>query len=71
MKLKDLKPILKSSIGRIQWTIVYDYTIHRDIEYGCSVEYAIKNYGDFGVEKIESCIENNQDYLLISVAKEN
>ena len=35
----------------IAYSNVYDYTIHRDIEYGCSVEYAIKNYGDFGVEK--------------------
>lgn len=71
MKLKELKPILQSHTGYIQWAIVYDCKTNKDIEYGCSIDYAIKNYGELKVERIQSYMENNQDYIVISVEKEN
>lgn len=69
MKLKDLKPILHSKTGAIQWAIVYDYDKHEDLEYGCSVEYAMIHYGECEVKRISSCynFENGFDYLVITI----
>lgn len=67
MKLKDLKPILRSQTGSIQLCIVYDLNRYEDIAHGCSAEYAIKNYGERAVSRICSCVENGQDYIVIEV----
>ena len=52
MKLKDLKDILTSERCSIQDTIVYDYNNNADLETGCSVEYAVANYGEYEVKRI-------------------
>jgi hypothetical protein len=52
MKLKDLKPVLYSLCGDVQFAIVYDWEENRDLENGCSVEYAIDKYGDRPVRRI-------------------
>ena len=67
MKLENLKPILRSQTGMIQHCIVYDLSRYEDIAHGCSAEYAIDNYGDRTVNRIYSCIENGQDYIVIDV----
>lgn len=54
MKLNTLKPILFSSRGNIQFAIVYDSNKHADVENGCSIEYAVKNYGECEVKHIEA-----------------
>ena len=67
MKLKDLKPILRSTTGHLQECIVYDWKKNEDIAHGCSAEYAINNHGERTVLRIYSCIENGQDYIVIEV----
>ena len=52
MRLKDLAPVLRSFRGYIQMAIIYDVEDDIDIETGCSVEYAIANYGERIVEHI-------------------
>lgn len=59
MKLKDLKSILQSRIGDMQWAIVWDATICEDLEVGCSIDYAIANYGDREVYRIKADHEAN------------
>lgn len=54
MKLKDLKPVLYSSRGSIQFAIVYDREKNADLENGCSIEYAVEKYGDRTVHHIEA-----------------
>ena len=67
MKLKDLKPVLRSTTGHIQWCIVYDWNNNRNLENGCSIEYAIEHYGGYIVRKIYSHYVNSQDYLVVEV----
>lgn len=69
MKLKDLNLILHSASGLMQWAIVYDYEKNEDVEYGCSVEYAIANYGECEVKRISSYYNytNQLDYLVITI----
>jgi len=67
MKLKELKPILRSVTGRFQPTIIYDLSTCEDIIAGCSVEYAVEHYGDLEVVRLEAC----GDDLVINVGKEN
>ena len=69
MKLKDLKLCLYSPTGEIQRAIVYDYNQNKDLEQGCSVEYAISHYGEYEVKRISSCYEyiSGQDYLVITI----
>ena len=67
MKLRDLTDILQSPRGHIQWCIVYDWGNNKDIDNNCSIEYAVKNYGDRDVRRIYSCFENERDNLLIEV----
>lgn len=70
--LKDLAPILASECGDISWAYVYvrdpsfaeGYLCLAD---GCSVEYAVKQYGDRVVERIKGY----QDMLCIRLKKEN
>lgn len=54
MKLCDLKTILYSSRGSVQFAIVYDIATNADIEAGCSIEYAVEHYGDKEVKHIEA-----------------
>ena len=54
MKLKELAGILKSTRDGIQSTIVWDRLKMCELEHGCSVEYAFKNYGDNRVERISA-----------------
>lgn len=63
MKLKELSSILYSSRDNIQYCIVYDVKTNTDLENGCSVEYAIENYGEKEVKHLEAFV--NQ--LLITV----
>lgn len=63
MKLRDLKSVLYSDRGCIQFAIVYDHERHADIAAGCSVEYAVKEFGDKEVKQI-GAFENQ---LLITV----
>lgn len=63
MKLKDLKSVLYSTRGYIQFAIVYDRVNNTDLENGCSIEYAVKKYGDRTVYHIEA-FENQ---LIITV----
>lgn len=53
MKLKELKQILYSRRDYIQSTIVYNSETNEDVENGCSIEYAIKHYGEKEVKHIE------------------
>ena len=52
MRLKELKEVLYSLTGSIQFAIVYDIEQNKDLESDCSIEYAIKNYGDCTVRHI-------------------
>ena len=63
MKLKDLSSVLHSRRGYIQSAIIWDETECRDLENGCSVEYAIKEYGERSVKRVEA-YENS---LLITI----
>ena len=63
MKLKDLKSVLYSSGGSIQFAIVYDSKTNTDIENSCSIDFAVEKHGDKDVVRIEA-LENQ---LLITV----
>ena len=63
MKLKELKSVLYSNRGSVQFAIVYDSKTNTDIENGCSIDYAVKTHGDKDVVRIE--VFENQ--LLITV----
>ena len=67
MKLKDLKDILWSHRGQMQWCILYDWEKKEDIINNCSVEYAIEHYGEREVKRICSCFEDERDNLVIEV----
>lgn len=67
MKLKDLESILSSESGAIQRTIVYDLEKNDDLECGCSIEFAVTNYGEREVKRIGSCYESGKDYLIITI----
>lgn len=51
MKLNELKSILYSNTGSIVWVIVYDTQTCSDLEQ-CSIEHAIKIYGEHDVKRI-------------------
>ena len=67
MKLKDLAPVAYSLTGGIQSCIVYDFSENIDLGTGCSIEYAIKHYGDRGLHRISSLYEDGCSYLLLSL----
>lgn len=52
MKLKELKSILYSTHGGIQWATLWSTTTGEDIINGCSVDYAVKNYPEALVVRI-------------------
>lgn len=54
MKIKDLKDILYSNRGNIQFAIVWDIYNNVDIENGCSIEYAVETYGERELLRIEA-----------------
>lgn len=58
LTLNDLRGILYSNRGNVQFAIIWDSKTGRDIENGCTIEYAIKNYGKRVVTRIEAS-ENN------------
>lgn len=63
MKVNELKSVLFSSIDNIQSVIIYSGTEHKEIINGCSAEYAIKNYGDKELLRIQA--DNNSIVLTI------
>lgn len=52
IRLGDLGSILYSYHGDIQSAIVYDLDTNTDLENGCSIDYAVKNYADSIVKRI-------------------
>lgn len=54
MKLKELKAILYSSRGNIQFAIVYDMATNTDVENGCSIDYAVERYAEKEVKHIQA-----------------
>ena len=66
MKLKDLSSILYSTRQKIQLVIIYDFEKNIDLE-RCSIEFAIKYYGDSEIKRITSCFENSVSYLIITI----
>lgn len=52
MKLKDLKDVLTSERGSVQFAVVYDYNTNVDLSVGCSIEHAVVNYGEYEVKRI-------------------
>lgn len=54
MKLKDLKSVLRSPVGDIQFSVVYDSKTNTDIESGCSIEFVVEKYGDREVTRIKA-----------------
>ena len=69
MKLRELKSILCGPHTNLQLAIIYDSNSGKDLRYGCSMEYAIKDQGDCVVKKISSWFaeEEHRDYLVIDV----
>lgn len=63
MKLNAFKDVMYSSRDSIQSTILYDSKTFKDIVNGCSIEYAIENYGDHEVKRIMA--ENG--YIIIGI----
>lgn len=73
MKLKDLSSILWTPVGCRQDVIIYNITDDIEMERSCSVEYAIKYYGDWRVNRVFSYYdhEKKRDYMVIRVERED
>ena len=54
MKIKDLKSVLYSTTGSIQFAILYDSESNKDIVQGSSVDYIVHNYGDKELRHIQA-----------------
>ncbi len=69
MKLKDLQSILCSQNKHLQLAIIFDTKTGKDLSYGCSIEYAIKDFGECVVKKNSSWFaeEEHIDYLVIDI----
>lgn len=52
MKLKDLSPVLRSTTGAMQEAVVHDLDSAQDLAAGCSVDYAVKHYGEMELDRI-------------------
>ncbi len=63
MTLNKLKDILYSTRDNILHCIIYDAKTFEDIEKGCSIEYAMENYGDNAITRITV----DQGYLVIGI----
>jgi len=72
MKLKDLKPILRSVTGNLQWAIVWGQTSQKALEEGCSIDYAVKEYGEYKVDRITSTYDQKSglDSLVLHIITE-
>lgn len=62
MKLNELKSVLRSNRGSIQFAILYDSKKNVDIENG-TIDYIVENYGEKEVQRIEAF----ESQLLITV----
>ena len=73
MRLKDLSRILWSPVGSFQGAIVYNIMDHMVMESSCSIEYAVKYYGDWRVNRLSSYYdyEKKRDYIVIDVERED
>jgi hypothetical protein len=69
MKLKALKSISGSTRDHLQLAIIHDTNTGQDLRYGCSIEYAVKDYGEHEVQKISSWFaeDERRDYLVIEI----
>lgn len=67
MKLKEMETVLVSPRGNITRTIVYDLETDTDLEYGCSVEYAVATYSDREVKRISAAYVNGYSCLVITI----
>lgn len=63
MKIKDLTPVLYSTRGSVQFAVVYDQEQNCDIASGCSIDHAVKEYGERELKRIEAV----GDQLLLTV----
>ena len=63
MKLKDLSCVLYSTRGSVQFAIVYDQEKNADLISGCSIDHAVKEYGDREIKRIEAF--ENQLLLIV------
>lgn len=63
MRLSELSGILRSTRGDIQLAVVYDGEKNYDLEDGCSVEYAIKHYGDKELKQLQAF----EDQIIITI----
>ncbi len=63
MTLNKLKDILYSTRDNILHCIIYDAVTFKDVEKGCSIEYAIKEYGNNEIARITI----DHDYLVIGI----
>lgn len=52
MKLAEMKGILRSTTVNIQMCVVWDSDKCTKLEKACSVEYALKHYGDMQLDRI-------------------
>ena len=67
MKLKELKPVIRSITGGIQLCIVFDFNEARDLDKGCSVEYAYEIYGERTVRRVSSIFVDGRSYILFTI----
>ena len=72
MKLKDLSSVLWTPVGCMQYTIVYNITDNIEMERLCSVEDAVKYYGDWRANRLFSYYDYEEkcDYIVIHLEKE-
>ena len=65
MKVKDLKEVLWSPIGDMQSAVVYDLDRHEVVADGCSIEYAVAEFGEWHLCRLGS----RWDSLVLTVMK--
>lgn len=53
MKLSDMKDVLYSRRGEVQFATLYDTKLNADVDAG-SVDYIVSTYGDEDVKHIEA-----------------
>ena len=63
MKLKDLKEILKSPEGDVEFVVLYNKAQYKTLDEGSSVDYLIQKYGESDVVRIYA----SSDLLIIAI----
>ena len=63
MKIKDLKSVLYSSTGSIQFAVLYDSELNKDIVQGSSIDYIVHNYGEKDLKHIQAF----EDQLILTI----